>query len=123
MCHLKINKIVVRVNIFKFFFLDSLHLNILRLAGTFQTMGQKLAHLIQITHNKQTKQKDDANFPEMIALFYATMATVLQNFLTPYWSQLLGSNTYDNPLFQFDCHSHLHCFLTLTSMPRERIKL
>lgn len=40
------------------------------------------------------KQEDDANFPEMIALFfYAAMATVLQNFSTPYCCQLFHTNT------------------------------
>lgn len=85
---------MIGVNIFFYYSLDSLHLNILRLASTFQNTEQKLACLNEITHNKKMKQKDDANFPEMIALFfYATMATVLQNFSTPYCCQLFHTNT------------------------------
>ena len=85
---------MIEVNIFFYYSLDSIHLNILRLASTFQNTEQKLARLNEITHNKKMKQKDDANFPEMIALFfYATMATVLQKFSTPCCCQLFHTNT------------------------------
>lgn len=85
---------MIGVNIFFYYSLDSIHLNIGRLASTFQKTEQKLARLNEITHNKKMKQEDDANFPEMIALFfYAAMATVLQNFSTPYCCQLFHTNT------------------------------